>query len=88
MTVTWPELEQVMKDLDVLLEVQSAGQLLRVDEDPVPVTRRLLPLAEQNRTETHRQVLTGHLIDLVMGRHALQVIQELPQGHLITQTHA
>lgn len=85
--LTWPELEQVMKDLDVFLEVQSAGKLLGVDEDPVPVAGRLLSLAEQNRPETHRQVLTGHLIHLVMGRHALQVIQKLPQGRLSTNTH-
>ncbi len=71
-----------MKDLDVFLEVQSAGQLLGVDEDPVPVAGRLLSLAEQNRPETHRQVLTGHFIHLVMGRHTLQVIQKLPQGRL------
>lgn len=76
-----------MKDLDVFLEVQSAGQLLGVDEDPVPVAGRLLSLTEQNRPETHRQVLTGHFIHLVMGRHTLQVIQKLPQGRLSTNTH-
>lgn len=81
-SLTWPELEQIMKDLDVFLEVQSAGQLLRVDKDPVPVAGRLLSLAEQNWPETHRQILTGHFIHLVVGRHTLQVIQKLPQGHL------
>jgi len=80
--LTRPQLEQVVQDLDVLLEVQCAGQLLRVDEDPVGVARRVLPLAEQHRAEAHRQVLARHLVHVLARRHQLQVVEERLQGHL------
>lgn len=69
--LTWPELEQVVQDFDVFFEVQRAGQLLGVDEDSVGVAGRLLTLAEQHRAETHRQVLTRHLVHFLVGRHQL-----------------
>lgn len=45
-TFTWPELQQVVQNFNVLFEVQSARQLLRVDEDAVGVAGRLLTLAK------------------------------------------
>lgn len=50
----------------MFLEVQGAGQLLRVDEDPVAMTAGLLALAEQHGAEAHCQVLTRHLVDVVV----------------------
>lgn len=55
----------------MLLEVQRARQLLGVDEDSVGVAGRILTLAEQHGAETHRQVLTRHLVHLLIGRHQL-----------------
>lgn len=66
--LTWPELEKVVQDFDVFFEVQGAGQLLRVDEDPVAVAGSLLTLAEQHGAEAHRQVLTSHLVHFLVGR--------------------
>ena len=71
-----------MEDLDVFLEVQGTGQLLGVDEDPVGVAGGLLPLAEQHRAEAHGQVLTRHLIHLLVRRHQLQMVQQLPECYL------
>lgn len=74
----------------MLFEVEGAGQLLGVNEDSVGVARRLLTLAQQHRAETHRQVLTRHLVHFLVGRHQLQVVKKLPQSHLIythMQTH-
>lgn len=80
---TWPQLQQVVQDFNVLFEVQSAGQLLRVDEDPVGMGGRLLALAEQHRAETHGQVLTRHLVDFLVGCDKLQVVKKLLQCHLV-----
>lgn len=71
-----------MQHLDVLLEVQRAGQLLRVDEHPVAVARGVLPLAQQHGAETHRQVLARHLVHFLVGCHQLEVVQEPPQRRL------
>lgn len=83
---TWPELQQVVQYFDVFFEVQSARQLLRVDENAVGVAGRLLTLAEQNWAETHGQVLARHLVHVLVGRHTLQVVEKRPQSHL-RQTH-
>lgn len=64
-----------MQDLNVFFEVQCARQFLGVDENSVGVAGRLLTLTEQHRAETHRQVLTRHLVCFLIGRYQLKVVE-------------
>ena len=82
-SLTRPELQQVMQDFDVFFEVKRAGELLGVDEHSVGVAGRLLALAEQHRAETHRQVLTRHLVHFLAGRYQLKMVKKLLQCHLV-----
>lgn len=86
--LTWPQLQQVVKGLDVALEVHGAGNLppQRVGLRWGPPAPRSPPGlrrgGEQHRAEADCKVLVGHPVGGAEGGHQAEVVQQEGQRGL------
>lgn len=64
--LTWPGLQQVVQNLNVVLEVHCIGKARARTMDPGPGWG--LARWQQHRTEAHSQVLRGHAVVGMEGR--------------------